>query len=141
MGVCACLPACLPARWPRQIEELRKSIKELKRTRVQKEKLFDKEKAEFRRELDLRLQEIERLKRNSEKARVKMQVSLRRGGGGGPNHGRTGWHTARTARNLSRAPVPALCCACQGCGLQIHANQRVVVASQVCAGGAAYRWC
>jgi hypothetical protein len=57
-----------------QIEELRKSIRDLKRTRVQKEKMFEREKQEFRKELDARLKEIEVLKRNSERARQKLAV-------------------------------------------------------------------
>ena len=57
-----------------QIEELQKSVRELKKTRVQKEKAFEKEKLEFRKELDARLREIEVLKRNSEKVKSRMQV-------------------------------------------------------------------
>ncbi len=57
-----------------QILELQRSIKELQRTRLQKEKMFDREKSEFKRELDSRLRQIEELKRESDKTRVKMQV-------------------------------------------------------------------
>ena len=63
-----------------QIEELHKSIRELRKTRVQKERMFEREKLEFRKELDTRLKEIETLKRNSEKVKARMQVCRPTGG-------------------------------------------------------------
>lgn len=70
-----CHVTCLsPSSFPLQIAALKDSIQEMGRQRARQEKVFDKERAQFKDQLGARLKEIAELKRERQSANELMQV-------------------------------------------------------------------